>query len=73
MTTLHSTFKNSATIVPIHGRVKEQLKANEHIICDFDSADIWVKFTLKLDSVAKSLDSELDLKVDKDLNGTSFL
>lgn len=59
--------------VPIEGRIKDHLKGNDHIICDVDSLDIWVKFKFSLDSTNKSLESELELKVDKDMQGSNFL
>jgi hypothetical protein len=67
--TLSNILKNSQTPVKIEGRIKDQFKANDHIICDVDSLDMWVKFTLELDSTCKSLDSELELKIDKDMMG----
>lgn len=38
-------------------------------MCDVDSHDLWIKFKLVLDSPFISLDSELELKVDKDMSG----
>lgn len=59
--------------IPIEGRVKDHLKGNDHIICDVESLDIWIKFRLSLDSSIKNLESELELKVDKDILGEHFL
>ena len=42
-----SHLKNYQTVgLPIDGRVKDHLKANDHLICDIDSYDIWIRFKL---------------------------
>ena len=41
----------------------DHLKANDHIICDVTSHDLWVKFKLTIDAPEKSLESELEIKV----------
>ena len=48
--TLSSIMKNPQSAVLIEGKVKDQFKGNEYLICDIDSLDIWVKFKLALDS-----------------------
>ena len=66
---LSKALKNSQTTIPIEGRVKDHLKANDHILCDVDSLDIWVKFKLIVDTPVKSITAELELKIDKDMTG----
>ena len=52
------------------GPVKDILKANDHIVvCEIDSADLWIKFKLHMESSSKHLDSEIELKVEKSLRG----
>lgn len=45
--------------------VSSILKANDHLICDIDSLDLWLKFSLSMDSPFNNLEAELYLKFDK--------
>lgn len=48
------------------------LKDNDHIFCDIDSFDIWIKLSISIDSPFNSLEAELSLKIDKQMNGIEF-
>lgn len=63
----------STLTLPLKGPVKDILKANDHIVvCEIDSADLWIKFKLHMESSSKHLDSEIELKVEKSMPGQSF-
>ena len=43
-------LKNPMSSVPIKGHVSNYLKANDHLLFDIDSDDIWIKFKLIIES-----------------------
>ena len=49
-TSLSKALKSSQNQVPIEGMVKDHLKPNDHIMCDVESHDLWIKLKLALDS-----------------------
>lgn len=61
---LSNALKSSQTLIQIEGWVKDHMKANDHIICEVDSHDIWVKFRLSMEASSRNLESELELKID---------
>jgi hypothetical protein len=62
-------LKGSQAVLPSNGKILDHLKANDHIICDVTSHDLWVKFKLIIVSPDKSLESELEMKIDKEMKG----
>lgn len=58
--------------VPMQGRVMESLRANDHLMCDVDSHDIWVKLRLQIEAESIFVESELEVKFDKSMNGETF-
>ena len=56
----------------IQGEVKDQLKANDYIMCRVESADLWLKLKIHILSTYKSLEVGVELKVDKELNGKAL-
>lgn len=62
-------LKGSQTILPSNGKILDHLKANDHIICDVVSHDIWVKCKLTIEAPEKALESELEMKIDKEMKG----
>eukprot|EP00347_Sterkiella_histriomuscorum_P005397 403356770 len=67
-----AALKNSQTQIQIQGKVKDQLKANDYIMCKVDSADIWLKLKIQILSPHKSLETGVEMKVDKELIGKSL-
>jgi len=66
-------LKNPLSNVPHNGRVIEHLKANDHLICDVDSDDIWVKLKLLIEADQNTyLEAELEVKFDKSEKGDVF-
>jgi hypothetical protein len=64
---------HSTSNLPLKGPIKDCLKANEHIVvCEIDSADLWIKFKLHMESANRHLDSEIELKVEKNIKGHLF-
>lgn len=55
--------------LPLEGHISEYLKANDHLACDVDSLDMWIKVSLSIDSPFKNLQSELYLKMDRHMTG----
>lgn len=35
-------LKNPMSFIPLKGRVNEHLRANDHLMCDIDSHDVWI-------------------------------
>ena len=68
-TSFSNPLKQPQTPIPTEGNIYEFLKANDHIICDVDSMDLWIKFRITMDSAASTLDGELELKIEKDMTG----
>ena len=62
-------LKGSQVVLPSNGKILDHLKANDHIICDVASHDLWIKFKLTIDAPEKSLESELEMKIDKEMKG----
>lgn len=60
--------------LPLKGIVKDSLRANDHVIvCAIDSADVWLKFRLHMAwGAGKTLESEVELKIDKLMTGMNF-
>ena len=58
--------------VSMHGRVKDSLRANDHLMCDVESHDIWVKLKLLIDADSRYLESNLEVKFDKNMTGDTF-
>lgn len=56
------------------GVVKDGLRANDHVIvCVIDSSDLWLKFKLHMAwGTGKTLESEVELKIDKLMTGMTF-
>jgi hypothetical protein len=59
--------------------VKDALKPNDHVVVsNLESDDIWLKFKITMNWAAngdvkeRTLESELELKIDKALTGQSF-
>jgi hypothetical protein len=65
-------LKNPMSSVPTHGRVVESLRANDHLMCDVESHDIWVKLKLHIEAEQSLVESELEVKFDKSMNGEAF-
>lgn len=66
-------LKGAQTSIPAIGKVAEHLKASDHIICDVTSLDLWIKFKLVIDSSDKSLESEFEMKIDKEMKGSELM
>lgn len=58
--------------MPQHTIISAILKAKDHVICDIDSIDLWIKLDLQIESPYHNLHAELQLKVDKTMNGADF-
>lgn len=59
--------------MPIEGRIDDHLKNDDHVVCDVDSLDIWLKLNISIDSSFKSLDSTVEIKVDKEVLGSDLM
>lgn len=70
--TVSKALKNPISTVSSSGRVVENLKANDHLMCDVESHDIWVKLRLMIEAENKYVESELEVKFDKSMNGETF-
>lgn len=66
-------LKNPISTIPTHGLVSENLKANDHLMCDVDSEDIWVKVRLMIEAeLDHYVEAELEVKVDKSMHAEAF-
>lgn len=43
-------LKNPMSFVPLTGTVNEHLRANDHLMCDVESNDIWIKLHLMIEA-----------------------
>ncbi len=48
--TVSRALKNPLSSVPIHGRVSKVLRANDHLICDIESHDMWIKYKIIIET-----------------------
>ena len=65
-------LKGSTQSIPVEGRVSQQLKNNDHIVCDLQSLDLWVRLKISVSAPCRSLDCAVELKVDRSLSGRDF-
>jgi hypothetical protein len=65
-------LKNPLCSVPLKGKVKNFLKASDHLMFDIDSDDIWIKFKLLFEAQNNFVEAEFDVKVDKSSTGEQF-
>lgn len=70
---MSNMLKNPMSNIPLLGLVRDHLKQNDYVICDVDSLNLWIHFSIQMDSLQNQVDSELELKVEKDMTGASFL
>jgi|LauGreDrversion4_2_1035121.scaffolds.fasta_scaffold400779_2 hypothetical protein len=64
-------LKNPIYAISSRGKVIENLKPNDHIICDVESDDIWIKFQIIIES-DHFVEAELEVKMDKSINKEGF-
>lgn len=48
--TVSRALKNPMSSIPTQGRVSKVLRANDHLLCDVDSYDIWIKFKVVIEA-----------------------
>ena len=48
--TVSRALKNPMSSIPTKGRVSKVLRANDHLLCDIDSFDIWIKFKVVIEA-----------------------
>ena len=82
MQQLQQMRNSSQMIVPIAIKplslVRESLKPNDHVVvCNLESDEIWLKFKIAMrygnaGNKARTLESELELKIDKSITGQAF-
>lgn len=66
-------IKNPMSSVPTKGQVSSCLKANDHLLFDIDSDDIWIKFKLIIEAPRNQyVEAEFDVKFDKQMTGAQF-
>jgi len=65
---------DSVQMLPMKGVVKDRLRANDHVIvCALESSDMWLKFKLHMAwGLGKTLESEVELKIDRLMTGMNF-
>jgi len=60
--------------IPTKGRVSQVLRANDHLLCDIDSLDIWIKFKIVIETPQNTLvEVEFEVKFDKTVMGEVFM
>ncbi len=63
-------IKNPMSSVPSKGPVSSCLKANDHLLFDIDSDDIWIKFKLIIEAPGnRYVEANFDVKFDKQMTG----
>ena len=65
-------LKNPKSSVSQHGRVTDHLRANDHLMCDVESNDIWIKLKLMIEAESSYVEAELEVKFEKTTNGELF-
>jgi hypothetical protein len=66
-------LKNQVCTISTHGLVSENLKANDHLMCDVDSEDIWIKVRLMIEAeLDHFVEAEVEVKVDKSMHAEAF-
>jgi hypothetical protein len=74
VSTVSRALKNPMSSIPTQGRVSKVLRANDHILCDIESYDIWISFKVVIDAPQNQLiDVEFEVKADKSLTGEAFM
>jgi hypothetical protein len=72
--TVSRALKNPMSSIPTKGRVSKVLRANDHLLCDIDSLDIWIKFKLVIETPQNTLvEVEFEVKFDKTVMGEVFM
>jgi hypothetical protein len=72
--TVSRALKNPMSSIPNKGRVSKVLRANDHLLCDIESYDIWIKFKLIIEAPQNKLvDIEFEVKFDKNIKGDDFM
>jgi hypothetical protein len=54
------------------GLISEYLRPSDHLVCDIDSLDIWMKINLLIESNQKNIEADLNLKFDKSMTATDI-
>ena len=72
-TSVSNALKAPLTGVDINGRVENHLQTNDHILCEVDSLDMWIKFNIAMECPLSSLDVEIEVKVEKRITGSTFM
>lgn len=70
--TVSRALKNPMSNIPIRGRVSNVLRANDHLICDIDSHDMWVKYKIIMETQNSLVHSEMEVKFDKSIKDETF-
>jgi hypothetical protein len=74
VSTVSRALKNPMSSIPTKGKVSKVLRANDHLLCDIDSHDIWIKFKLVIEAPQNKLvDIEFEIKLDKNVKGDAFM
>ena len=63
-------IKNPMSSVPNKGTISSCLKANDHLLFDIDSDDIWIKFKLIIEAPGSQyVEAEFEVKFNKQMTG----
>jgi hypothetical protein len=67
-------LKSTMAFIQIKGRVGENLRPNDHLICTIDSHDVWIKLKLMIEAEVTSnfVEVELEVKIDKCMDSPMF-
>jgi len=62
------------SFVPLKGRVNEHLRPNDHLMCDVESHDVWIKLKLMIEAEVNTnfVEVDLEVKIDKNMDGPMF-
>jgi len=55
--------------LPTEGAIEDYVKHQDHLICDVDTSDLWLKIKINFDSPVKNMDAEMHLKLRKSETG----
>jgi hypothetical protein len=68
-------LKNPMTFIGMKGRVNENLRPNDHLMCDVESHDIWIKLKLMIEapgfgssSSGGYVEVDLEVKIDRGMD-----
>ena len=73
LSSVSRAIKNPMSSIPTKGPISSCLKANDHLLFDIDSDDIWIKFKLIIEAPkSQFVEAEFEVKFSKQMSGEQF-